>query len=92
VKDRVEFYAQYRTDHDAQVPVSGVLQIINGSTVVRTFPLRLDKDRISGATVLYVDVQWEQSDAKYLGKNTAKFVVQIGSAAFTSTGDFTLTE
>jgi hypothetical protein len=42
--------------------------------------------------VLFADVQWEQSDAKYLGKNTAKFIVQIGSAAFTSTGDFTLTE
>jgi hypothetical protein len=92
VKDRVEFYAQYRTDHDAQVPVTGVVQIINGGKVVQTFPLRLDKVRVSGATVLFADVQWEQSDAKYLGKNTAKFIVQIGSAAFTSTGDFTLTE
>jgi hypothetical protein len=92
VKDRVEFYTQYRTDHDAQVPVSGVVQIINGGKVVQTFPLQLDKIRVSGATVLFADVQWEQSDAKYLGKNTAKFVVQIGSAAFTSTGDFTLTE
>jgi hypothetical protein len=92
VKDRVEFYAQYRTDHDAQVPVSGIAQIINGGKVVQTFPLRLDNVRVSGATVLYVDVQWEQNDAKYLGKNTAKFLVQIGSATFTSTGEFTLTE
>jgi hypothetical protein len=92
VKDRVEFSAQYRTDHDAQVPVTGIVQIINGGNVVQTFPLQLDKIRVSGATVLYVDVQWEQSDAKYLGKNTVKFVVQMGPATFTSTGEFTLVE
>jgi hypothetical protein len=92
VKDRVEFCAQYRTDHDAQLPVTGTEQIINGGKVVQTLPLQLDKIRASGATVLYVDVQWEQSDAKYLGKNTVKFVVQIGPTTFTSTGEFTLVE
>jgi hypothetical protein len=92
VKDRVEFSAQYRTDHDAQLPVTGIVQIINDGKVVQTLPLQLDKIRVSGATVLYVDVQWEQSDAKHLGKNTVKFVVQIGSATFTSTGEFTLVE
>lgn len=92
VNDRVEFSAQYRTDHDAQIPVTGTVQIINGGKVVQTLPLQLDKIRASGATVLYVDVQWEQSDAKYLGKNTVKFVVQIGPTTFTSTGEFTLVE
>ena len=92
VKDRVEFSAQYRTDHDAQAPVTGIVQIINGGKVVQTLPLQLDKIRVSGAIVLYVDVQWEQSDAKYLGKNTVEFVVQIGPATFTSTGEFTLVE
>jgi hypothetical protein len=92
VKDRVEFSAQYRTDHDAQLTVTGTVQIINAGKVVQTLPLQLDKIRASGATLLYVDVQWEQSDAKYLGKNSVKFVVQMGPATFTSTGEFTLVE
>jgi hypothetical protein len=92
VKDRVEFYAQYRTEHDAQAPVSGVLQTIHDGKVIQTFPLRLDKDRLSGATALFVDVQFSPDDLKYLGANTVKFVVQIGAATFTSTGDFKLIE
>jgi hypothetical protein len=90
VKDQVEFYAQYRSANDARVPVSGVVQIINAGKVVQTFPLQVTSNPSSGATVLYHDVQWEQSDSNYLGKNTAKFIVQIGSVEFTSTGEFTL--
>jgi hypothetical protein len=91
LRDQVEFYAQYRTANDAQVPVSGTLQIIHGGQAVQTFPLQVTRNQSSGATVLYHDVHWEQSDTKYLGKNTARFVVKIGSQEFTSTGEFTLT-
>jgi hypothetical protein len=91
VRDQVEFYAQYRTEHDIQAPVSGVLQIINGGKVVETYPLNVGLDKASLANALYIYVQWEPSDAKYLGKNTARFVVKLGSTEFTSTGDFTLT-
>ena len=52
----------------------------------------LDRLSISKANMLYVGVQWEPSDAKYLDKNTAKFIVKIGSPEFTSTGEFTLTQ
>jgi hypothetical protein len=92
VKDQVEFYALYRTANDARVPVSGVMQIINAAKVVETFPLQVTSNQSSGATVLYHDVKWDQASTKYLGKNIAKFVVQIGSAEFTSTGEFTLTQ
>jgi hypothetical protein len=92
VTDQVEFYAQYRTQHDVQAPASGEVQIVNGGKVVQTFPLKISVDGVTKATVLYVDVQWDQSDTKYLGKNTARFVVNIGSQEFTSTGEFTLTK
>jgi hypothetical protein len=92
VADLVEFYAQYRTQHDVQAPASGELQVVNGGKVVQTFPLQIATDKVTKATVFYSDVQWEQSDTKYLGKNTARFVVRIGSQEFTSTGEFTLTQ
>ena len=92
VTDLVEFYAQYRTDHNAQAPVSGEVQVMFGGKVVQTFPLKTSTDQVSKATVFYADVQWDQSDTKYLGKNTARFVVKIGSQEFTSTGEFTLTQ
>jgi hypothetical protein len=91
VRDQVQFYAQYRTERDIKVPVSGVLQIINGGKVVATYPLNDGLDRVSLANALYINLQWEQSDVKYLGKNTAKLVINLGSAQFTSTGDFILT-
>jgi hypothetical protein len=53
--------------------------------------LKLGTDDVSKADVLFSDIQWEQSDTKYLGKNTAKFLVKIGSAEFTSVGEFELT-
>jgi hypothetical protein len=92
LSDQVQFYAQYRTEHNAQAAVSGTVQIINDGKVVQTFPLIVSKDSVSKANMLYVGVQWEPSDAKYLGKNTAKFIVKIGSSEFTSTGEFTLTQ
>ena len=91
VKDQVQFYAQYRTDHGSNVPAAGDLQIIHDGKIVRTFPLKVGHDVASGANALYLDIQWEQSDTKYLGKNPVKFVVKIGSAEFTSDGEFTLT-
>jgi hypothetical protein len=91
-RDLVQFYAQYRTEHDVPAPVSGVVQLINnGGKIAQTFPLIVGHDEVSRATTLYVNLQWDQSDTKYLGKNTAKFVVKIGATQFTSTGEFTLT-
>ena len=92
LSDEVQFYAQFRTDHDTTEMVSGTLQIINGDRVVQTFPLQVGHDDVSRASVFFQNVQWEKSDAKYLGKNTARFIVKIGSAEFTSTGEFTLTQ
>ncbi len=92
VKDKVQFNAQYRTDHDAQAPASGVVQIINGGKIVLTLPLQAGPDFDGAATAFYVDVQWDQNSLKYLGKNSAKFVVKIGASEFTGTGEFTLTQ
>lgn len=92
MKDQMQFYAQYRTDHGSNVPASGDLQIIHDGKIVRTFPLKVGHDVASGANAFYLDIQWEPSDAKYLGKNTLKFIVTIGSAEFTSDGEFTLTQ
>lgn len=77
---------------DLPAPVSGVVQLINnGGKIAQTFPLIVGHDDVSRATTLYVNLQWDQSDTKYLGKNTAKFVVKTGATQFTSTGEFTLT-
>src|ERR1700722_440899 len=91
LKDQVQFYAQYRTDHGSSVPVSGVLQIIHDEKIVRTFPLKVGRDVASGANAFYLDIQWEQGDSQYLGKNTVKFIVKIGSSELTSVGEFELT-
>jgi hypothetical protein len=91
VKDRVQFYAQYRSDHGSNVPASGELQIIHDGKIVQTFPLKLGHDIASGASTFFLDIQWEQSDSQYLGKNTVKFIVKIGSAELTSVGEFDLT-
>ncbi len=55
------------------------------------FPLQVGHDKESLANVFYLDVQFEPSDQKYFGSNTARFLVKIGEAAFASTGTFTLT-
>jgi hypothetical protein len=91
LRDQVQFYAQFRTDHGSNVPASGDLQIIHDGKIVRTFPLKVGRDVASGANAFYLDIQWEQSDNQYLGKNTVKFIVKIGSAELTSVGEFELT-
>jgi hypothetical protein len=65
--------------------------LIMAGRLPRHFHSSLGMIDVSRATTLYVNLQWDQSDTKYLGKNTAKFVVKIGATQFTSTGEFTLT-
>jgi hypothetical protein len=91
LNEPVRFYAQFRTDHDRREMVSGSMQIIHNGKIVSTIPLKFVTDKQS-ATVFIADVMWGPSDAKYLGKNTVKFIVTIGSAEFASDGDFTLTQ
>ena len=91
LNEPVRFYAQFRTDHDRREMVSGTMQIIHDGNIVSTMPLKFSTDEQS-ATVFIADVIWKPSDAKYLGKNTVKFLVTIGSAEFTSDGEFTLTQ
>lgn len=91
ITDQVEFLAQYRTEHGAQMPVSGVVQMVHGGTVVQIFPLQTGIDRPTKAAIFYVNVQFDQSDKKYLGHNTARFLVKIGQQEFASTVEFTLT-
>ena len=91
LSELVRFYAQFRTDHDRREMVSGSMQIIHEGKIVSTRPLKFVTDEQS-ATAFIADVMWEPSDAKYLGKNTVKFIVTIGSAEFTSDGEFTLTQ
>ena len=89
--ERVRFYAQFRTDHDKREMVSGTMQLIHDGKIVSTLPLKFSIDEQS-ATVFTADVMWQPSDAKYLGKNIVKFIVRIGSAEFTSDGEFTLSQ
>ena len=66
-RDLVQFYAQYRTEHDVPAPVSGVVQFINnGGKIAQTFPLIVGHDDVSRSTTPYVNLQWDQSDTKYL--------------------------
>ena len=92
VRDRVQFYAQYRTDHGAHAPASGRLQIIHEEKVVAEYPLSDGHDTASGASARFVDVQWDERARNYVGKNVARFIVRIGGAEFTSTAEFTLTQ
>jgi hypothetical protein len=91
LNEPVRFYAQFRTDHDSREMVSGTMQIIHDGKIVSTMPVKFVTDEQS-ATVFIADVMWEPSDAKYLGKNTVKFIVTIGSAEFKTDGEFTLTQ
>jgi hypothetical protein len=86
--DTVAFYAAYRTDHGVAATVSGTLQLIYNGQVVRTFPVVTGPESVSGATTARLDLWFY--DPKYLGKNTVKFIVKIGSAEFTSTGEITV--
>lgn len=86
----VRFYAQFRTDHDKTTDASGEAQFIHDGKVVSSLPLKSGTDE-NGATFLAVDVIWSPETAQYLGASTVKFVVRIGPAESTSTGEFTLT-
>jgi hypothetical protein len=92
VRDDVVFRAQFRTDHNVAAPVSGTLQIIDSGTVIRTAPLLVSQDAATKADELFAAVQFEPSDAAHLGILTARFVVRIGPADYSSTGKFTLTQ
>jgi len=90
--DKVQFYTHYRTEHDVKAQTSGTSQILHDDKVVATFPLQVGKDDGTRADILFQNIYREPSDAKYLGKNAARFVVKIGSAEFSSTAEFTLTK
>ena len=92
LRDLVQFDAQFRTEHDQAVPVSGNMQILHDGQVVRTMPLTNGHDTESGANTFFANVKWGPDDVKWLGKNAVKFTVKIGSAEFTSSGEFTLTQ
>jgi hypothetical protein len=91
VREPVRFYAQFRTDHNKAETVSGTMQLIHDGKVITTLPLKPDIDEQS-ACVFVADVIWKPEASQYLGTNTVKFIVKIGSAEFTSTGEFTLTQ
>jgi hypothetical protein len=91
VSDLVQFYAQFRTDHEARVEVSGTIEIIHAGKVWATLPLKVGQDPASKANRLYVDVQFRPSATQHLGTNTVVFKVKIGSAELASSGQFTLT-
>ncbi len=87
----VQFMAQYRTDHDANQPASGELQLIHDGKVFETFPVTVAVDPESQANKFYINIDFKpKEDQRYVGKNTAKFNVKIGAAAFTSSVDFTV--
>jgi hypothetical protein len=92
IGDVVQFYAQYRTAHDEKAPVSGMIQFVHDGQVVRTSPIGVGFDSDSGGNAFFLNWKWAPEDAKYLGKNTVSLSVRLGSAEFTSTGDFTLTK
>ena len=91
VREPVRFYAQFRTDHNKAETVSGTMQLIHDGKVITTMPLKPGIDEQS-ACVFVADVIWKPEASQYLGTNTVKFIVKIGSAEFTSTGEFTLTQ
>ena len=91
VREPVRFYAQFRTDHNEAETVSGTMQLIHDGKVIFTMPLKPGIDAQS-ACVFLADVMWKPEASQYLGTNTVKFIVKIGSAEFTSTGEFTLTQ
>jgi len=86
----VQFMAQYRTDHDAKEPASGELQLIHNGTVLEKYPVLVAVDPESQANKFFINIDFGPEDKRYIGKNTAKFNVKIGSASFTSSVDFTM--
>lgn len=88
---KAQFVVQYRTDHDAEVRVSGKMQLVHDGKVMDTAPLRLGKDPDNEANILYVVYEWEPTDTAYLGKNTMRFTMTIGGKPFVQSLDFTVT-
>ncbi|MGB7189561.1 MAG: hypothetical protein WBD10_05450 [Acidobacteriaceae bacterium] len=91
LKDTVQFTAQYRTAKDAALPVSGEMQIVHDGQLVRTFPVKFGIDDAMQASIASVELRWQDSDAKYAGKNTARMVLKIGGQEYTTSTDFLLT-
>ena len=91
LKDAVQFTAQYRTANDATVQVSGEMQIVHDGKIVKTFPVKFGIDAANQGSIAYVPVRWDPEDAKYAGENTARMVLKIAGAEYTSSTDFTLT-
>jgi hypothetical protein len=90
ITEPVRFYAQFRTDHDKTANVSGEAQFVHDRKIVSSLPLSSGMDE-NGASFVAVDVTWKPETAQYLGASTVKFVVRIGGAEYTATGEFTLT-
>lgn len=91
IKEAVQFTAQYRTAKDAPLPISGELQIVHDGKVVQTFPVKFGIDDAMQGSIAYAAPRWNASDAMYAGKNTAKMMLKIGGAEFSTSTDFTLT-
>jgi hypothetical protein len=60
--------------------------------VFQTFPLSVGNDTSAAGSKVAVNIQWEASDAQYLGKNSARLVVRVAGQEFSSSTDFTLTQ
>jgi hypothetical protein len=91
LRDRPQFSADFRTDHNANQSVSGTLQIIHDGKVVGALPLQSGVGLPVRSQFVFVDLAWRRGDEKYVGKNIAKFIVKIGPTEFTSSEDFALT-
>ena len=88
---KVEFHAQYRTNNDAAAPVSGTGQLLHNGAVVESFPLQVTTDPDTKAPMVGVGYTFDGDSAKYIGKDTARFIVTIGGKRFTTSTDFTVT-
>jgi hypothetical protein len=91
LKRKIQFEAQYRTPNNTKATVSGELQMSHNGKVFQTFPVSVGNDTSAPGSKVAVNVQWEGSDAKYLGKNSARLVVKVAGQEFSSSTDFTLT-
>jgi hypothetical protein len=66
----------------------GTYKIKHGESVVKQGDLMGGPNDNNTADIYYIDVQWDRSSTKYLGKNTIEFVTAQG----TNYGEFTLTK
>lgn len=91
IGEKIQFSVPFGVGTDASTAPTGELQLIHGGQVVERHPLQAVMDEATKSPVLAITLQFEPSDAKYAGKNTAKVVVKIGAKQFTSSKEFTLT-